>query len=209
MLEEFAGRDHVVCGCATNEESIEDLRDEFPNPHHMAVVNVADNDEVADWIGEILQGGTPDLVVNNAAMINQSLPLWEVDSAEFAQLMQVNITGTFHVIKHLLPAMIEARSGVIVNFSSGWGRSTSPDVAPYCASKWAIEGLSRSLSQELPRGLAVVALNPGIIHTDMLDSCFGASASSFPSPDEWAQRAVPYLLSLDESDNGCSLDIPV
>jgi NAD(P)-dependent dehydrogenase (short-subunit alcohol dehydrogenase family) len=81
-------------------------------------------------------------------------------------------------------------------------------VVPYCASKWAIEGLSRGLAQELPRGLASVALNPGIIHTDMLISCFGASASSFPSPKEWAERAVPYLLGLDATDNGRSVDVP-
>nr|WP_235355260.1 SDR family NAD(P)-dependent oxidoreductase [Aliterella atlantica] len=47
----------------------------------------------------------------------------------------------------------------------GWGRFTSPHVAPYCASKWAIEGLTRSLAQELPTGMAAIPLNPGIIKT--------------------------------------------
>ena len=124
------------------------------------------------------------------------------------RLMEVNISGTYHVIRHFLPPMIEAGSGIVVNFSSGWGRSTSPEVAPYCASKWAIEGLTRALAQELPRGLAAVALNPGIIHTDMLDSCFGASAASFPGPTEWAESAVPFLLSLDANSNGSALDVP-
>lgn len=58
-------------------------------------------------------------------------------------------------------------------------------VAPYCASKWAVEGLSRSVAKELPEGMAIVALNPGVIHTDMLTSCFGTSASLYQDPDTW------------------------
>ena len=94
-----------------------------------------------------------------------------------------------------------------MNLSSTWGHSTAPEVAPYCASKWGIEGLTQSMSQELPSGLAVVAMNPGIIDTDMLQSCFGTGASSFPGPDDWAKKAVDFLLSLDAQDNGKSLAV--
>jgi NAD(P)-dependent dehydrogenase (short-subunit alcohol dehydrogenase family) len=112
------------------------------------------------------------------------------------------------VIRHVVPAMIARGSGVIVNLSSGWGRSTSPEVAPYCASKWAIEGLTRALAQELPRGLAAVPLNPGIIDTAMLRSCFGESASEHPGPEEWARAAIPFLLGLGPKDNGKPLTVP-
>jgi NAD(P)-dependent dehydrogenase (short-subunit alcohol dehydrogenase family) len=78
--------------------------------------------------------------------------------------------------------MIRRGSGVIVNFSSGWGRSVSAEVAPYCASKWAVERLTRALAEELPSGLAAVPLNPGIINTEMLQSCFGADAQNYPEP---------------------------
>ena len=121
--------------------------------------------------------------------------------------MDVNIKGTINVIRHVVPLMLK-RGGVIVNFSSGWGRSTSPKVAPYCASKWAIEGLTRSLAQELPQGLATVALNPGIIHTDMLEICFGSAAASYDTAAAWRSRAVPYLLSLDARHNGQALSVP-
>ena len=96
---------------------------------------------------------------------------------------------------------------MIVNFSSEWGRSTSPEVAPYCATKWAVEGLTRALAQELPRGLAAVPVNPGIIDTDMLRSCFGDSAGHYPDPREWAETAVPFLLGLGPKDNGRPLSI--
>jgi NAD(P)-dependent dehydrogenase (short-subunit alcohol dehydrogenase family) len=103
--------------------------------------------------------------------------------------------------------MIQRGGGVVVNFSSGWGRSADANVAPYCATKWAIEGLTQSLAQELPAGLAAVALNPGIIDTEMLRSCFGGSASSYPDARQWARRAVPFLLKLSARDNGKPLTV--
>ena len=209
MLAEFAAAGHEVIGCATNVEAIEALRAEFSSPHQFDAVDISDDDQVAAWAKRVLaDGDPPDLIVNNAAIINTSTELWNIHPKEFTTLMNVNVTGTYHVIRHFVPGMIEAGTGVVVNFSSGWGRSTSPEVVPYCASKWAIEGLSRGLAQELPRGLASVAFNPGIIHTEMLESCFGGNAASFPRPAGWAKQAVPFLLSLDANDNGRSVDVP-
>ncbi len=111
------------------------------------------------------------------------------------------------MIRHFAPAMVQAGAGVIVNFSSGWGRSTSAEVAPYCATKWAIEGLSRALAQELPKGMAAVPLNPGVIDTDMLRGIFGEAARSYPSAQQWAKLAVPFLLGLGPKDNGKPLTV--
>ena len=98
--------------------------------------------------------------------------------------------------------MIAKKSGLVINFSSGWGREVAKDVAPYCSSKWAIEGLTMALAEELPRGMGAIPLNPGIIDTDMLRSCFGGSASRYPTPTKWAEKAVPYILSLNSRDSG-------
>ena len=104
--------------------------------------------------------------------------------------------------------MIRRAEGVIVNISSGWGRSAAAEVAPYCATKWAVEGLTQALAAELPRGMAAVAVNPGIIDTDLLRTCFGSSAASCPAPEAWACRAVPCLLALGPGDNGRPLTVP-
>jgi NAD(P)-dependent dehydrogenase (short-subunit alcohol dehydrogenase family) len=80
-------------------------------------------------------------------------------------------------------------------------------VAPYCASKWAIEGLTQALAQELPPGLAAIAVNPGVIDTEMLRRCWGDGAASFPDPDAWASAAAPFLLSLSVDDNGRAVSI--
>ena len=127
---------------------------------------------------------------------------------EFSKLIDVNVKGVANVIRAFVPAMVEKGRGVIVNFSSGWGRSTSRDVAPYCASKWAIEGLTKALAQELPPGMAAVPLNPGVINTAMLQICAGADAGNFPPATEWAERAAPFILQLGTKDNGQSLTVP-
>ena len=122
-------------------------------------------------------------------------------------MLAVNIVGTANMIRAFVSAMISRGNGIIVNISSGWSRSAAPEVAPYCASKWAVEGLTQALSQELPPGLAAVAVNPGIIDTEMLRSTWGDSAASFPSPKQWAIKAVPFLLALTTEDNGRALSI--
>jgi len=146
--------------------------------------------------------------LNNAALINENAPLWEILAEDFDSVIDVNIKGTANTIRHFLPAMIERQTGVIVNFSSGWGRSTSAEVASYCATKWAIEGLTQALAQELPRGMAAIPLNPGVINTELLQSCFGSQAQHYPTAEEWAETAVPFLLKLSARDNGKLLTVP-
>jgi NAD(P)-dependent dehydrogenase (short-subunit alcohol dehydrogenase family) len=209
MAEEFIRLGHTVIGCGRSEKEIVRLQTQFPPPHDFAVVDVADDRAVAAWASEILaKHPAPDLLLNNAALINRNAPLWDVPAGEFSDVIDVNIKGVTNIIRHFVPPMLKRRSGVIVNFSSGWGRSTDAGVAPYCATKWAVEGLTRSLAQELPPGMAAVPLNPGIIVTDMLRSCFGGSASAYPAPERWARSAVPFLLNISSADNGQPLAAP-
>jgi len=210
MADEFVRLGHTVAGCGRSSDKIKGLQQQYPKPHDFAVVNVADDDDVRGWAQQVLRShGAPNLILNNAAIINKNAPLWKVPPDEFSDVIDINIKGVTNVIRHFVPAMIERAGGVIVNFSSGWGRSTDAEVAPYCATKWAIEGLTQSLAQELPSGMAAVPLNPGIINTEMLQSCFGGSASVYPSADEWAKKAVPFLLKLGPKDNGRQLTVPL
>ena len=121
--------------------------------------------------------------------------------------VEVNVGGVANVIRAFVPAMITRGTGVIVNLSSGWGRSVSPEVAPYCASKWAIEGLTQALAAELPAGMAAVPLNPGVIDTDMLRQCWSDAASAYPKAGAWAKVAAPFILGLKAEHNGQSLSV--
>lgn len=208
MAEEFIRLGHRVLGCGRSAQAVRELTARHGSEHSFSVVDVADDDAVRKWAEQCLQdAGPPDLLLNNAAVVNRNAPLWKVPAAEFATVIDVNIKGVANVIRHFVPAMVASKHGVIVNFSSGWGRSTDREVAPYCATKWAIEGLSKSLAQELPKGMAAIPLNPGIINTDMLCTSFGVEAAHFPTAETWAETAVPWLLELRPADNGRSLTV--
>lgn len=208
LVDRFIEAGHVVVGCGRSESAIDELKSLYPESHRFDSLSVTDDEVVAAWASEIINTlGPPDLLVNNAAIINRSAPLWELSADEFDEVIDINIKGVANTIRHFVPAMIEAGRGVIVNFSSGWGKSTSPNVAPYCATKYAIEGLSSALAQELPSGMASVALSPGVINTEMLQSCIGEGANQSPGPDEWSRKAAPYILNLSASDNGKSLRV--
>ena len=210
MAQGFIDRGDTIAGCARSSDAIDEWNARTASGlHHFAAVDISQDTHVAAFCADVVEKlGPPDLVINAAALINANAPLWKITAEEFSTVIDVNLKGTANVIRHVVPPMIENGSGVIVNFSSYWGRSTSSEVAPYCATKWGIEGLTSALAQELPPGLAAVAFNPGVIDTDMLRSCFGDSAGSYSGPEAWAEAAVPYLANLSASDNGASVTCP-
>ena len=210
LVTEFARLGHTVLGCGRSPKEIRKLNEHYGPPHDFYAVDVASNDAVKSWASICLTThAVPDLVLNNAAIINRNAPLWEIDARDFSDVLDINVKGTASVIRHFVPAMVKRRSGVIVNFSSGWGRSVDAEVALYCASKWAIEGLTQALARELPSTMAAIPLNPGIINTEMLRRSFGGSAHGYPSAEEWAAIAAPFLLRLGPAENGKSLTVPI
>ncbi len=205
----FAKKGLTVSACGTTAGALASLHSELGQPHLVNHCDVADPASVARFAAAVLERhGPPDLLINNAALINPSAPLWKISEAGFSRLIDVNLKGVHHILRAFLPAMIDRGFGIVVNLSSGWGRSTSPEVAPYCCTKWGIEGLTQALAQELPPGLAAIPLNPGIIDTEMLRSCFGDDAGAYRGPADWAATAIPFLLSLTPAHNGQPLTAP-
>jgi len=208
LAEEFIRGGHTVIGCGRGGEAIFDLRMTYAAPHDFSVVDVALDNKVALWAAKVLENESPpDLLINNAGVMNRLAPLWEQEDREFTKIVDVNVRGVANVIRHFVPAMVTAKKGVIVNFSSGWGRSVSPEVAAYCATKWAIEGLTKALAAELPAGMAAVPLNPGVIDTDMLRQCWADGAAAHPKAADWVKIAAPFILQLGPKDNGRSLSV--
>lgn len=209
MIPRFIDAGWQVAGCGRNEKQVAELCRQFPAPHWFQACDVSRESEVAGFCDTIVkQFGPPDLVLNNAAIINPNAPLWETSAEDFSRIIDINIKGPASMMRHLLPAMLKRDSGVIVNFSSGWGRCTAAEVAPYCATKYAIEGLSMATAQDTGGKVAVIPMNPGIIDTDMLRSTFGSSAGGFPDADDWAARAVPFFIKLGPKDNGKQMTVP-
>ena len=205
LAEWYIAHGHTVAGCGRSTEVME-LRFTHPAPHDFSVVDVAEDTKVRIWADKL--GLVPDLLICNAALMNTPAPLWQVPAAEFSRLIDVNVKGVANVIRHFVPAMVARGSGVIVTLSSGWGRHAAADVAPYCASKFAVEGLTQSLARELPEGMAAVPLSPGVIDTAMLRQAWSDGAAAYPKPDAWAEIAAPFILQLGPQDNGRSLTVP-
>lgn len=207
LAEYYIKAGHTVIGCGRSGPEIFEMRMDYPD-HHFSVVDVSLDNKVALWAVDALEAGeAPDILINNAGIMNRLSPVWEQSDAEFTKLVDVNLRGVANVIRHFVPLMVEAKKGVIVNLSSGWGRSVSPDVGPYCMSKWGIEGLTKALAEELPEGMAAVPLNPGVIDTDMLRACWADGAASSPKAEAWVESAGPYILGLGPKDNGKSLSV--
>ena len=209
LAEAFVAGGHVVFGCARSARALEDLQRDPGPPHLFRAVDVARDADVASFAREVLAlGDAPDLVINNAGLVNAPAPLWEVPAEDLQRVLETNLMGIAHVVRHFAPAMVAAGRGLFVNMSSGWGRSVDAGVAPYCASKWGLEGLTAALALDLPAGVGALALSPGVIDTEMLRVAFGEEAASYEDPRTWARRAAPFILGLDASRSGESLSVP-
>lgn len=203
---EFDYRGWQISGCSRSEDALSSLSNELSNQHHLQKVDVTKEEEVrlfAENTRNLL--GCPSIILNNAGVINRNAKLTDITTEEFTHVLKTNVLGTHLMIRSFLPDMERNGVGLIANFSSYWGQSTAPEVAPYCASKWAVEGLSRALSQEVPVGITVVAFNPGVIDTEMLRSCFGEAASSHEKPNQWAKHAVDKILQISAKDSGSTI----
>lgn len=200
---------HTVYGCGRNGGNVAAVAGDFGAPHNFQCVDVADCRAVEEWVAGIFAGGGPQptRIVHNAGLINRNAPLWEVPPEEFSAVVDVNLKGTYHVLRAAVPHLSRNGGGVLVNFSSGWGRSVARDVAAYCGTKWAVEGLTKALAEELPEGVAAYALNPGVIDTEMLRSCFGDGAASMPDPAGWAEKAGPFIEGLSQKQGAVSVSV--
>ena len=208
LAKQYIKQGHMVIGCGRNANLIGSMSDLYSKNTDFQVVNISNYKKVSSWAQDIINKyGPPDYLINNAGVINKNNYLWNISPDEFSSVIDINIKGVYNTIKEFVPGMIAKGKGTVVNLSSGWGRSTSPEVAPYCSSKWAIEGLSKSLAQELPNRITCVALNPGVIDTDMLRSCWKDQAAQYEDPENWAKRAAPFILNINNNDSGASLTV--
>jgi NAD(P)-dependent dehydrogenase (short-subunit alcohol dehydrogenase family) len=151
--------------------------------------------------------GPVDLLVNNAAVIHEPRPLVDVPLAEWRRLFDTNVLGMVAVLQAYVPDLNARGRGVVCNLSSTWGKSTAPRQAPYCATKFAVEGLSSALAAEVAPGVAVLAVNPGVVATDMLRTCFEGEIAGATAPEACAAAFVRMLRRVTPAWNGRSVDL--
>ncbi len=160
------------------------LQDTFAGiaPERIALIelDVANEAQAAPAVAQAVERfGRIDVLVNNAAygLLGR---LEEVSNADIAQQFAVNVHGVLHMLRAVLPAMRRQRGGHIMNISSIAGLTGFDGASVYCASKYAIEGLTASLALEVaPFGIHVTAVEPGFFRTEFLDPSsvrYGATA---------------------------------
>lgn len=154
-------------------EELEALKKEIESKNVKCLTiygDVSNYEDVENFIKEIIKEfGKIDVLVNNAG-ITKDMLLMRMKKEDFESVIDVNLIGTFNVTKNVIPYMMKARNGKIVNISSVVGISGNAGQTNYSASKAGIIGFTKSLAKEVAsRNINVNAIAPGFIKTDMTD----------------------------------------
>ncbi len=117
---------------------------------------------ISDW-------GRVDILVNNAGIAGRSAPVWELDVDEWQQVIGIDLTGVFLGCRSVLPGMIDAGWGRIVNIASIAGKEGNPNAVPYSAAKSGVIGLTKAVAKEVAtKGVLVNCITPAVIETEIL-----------------------------------------
>ena len=133
------------------------------------VCDVSLEEPVAGLVGKIEESfGRVDVLVNNAGVMTRPAPLEKVEVKKWDYTLAVNLRGPFLVCRLVLPMMMRRGSGSIINVSSTIGRGAYANFSAYAASKWGIEGLTKTLAAEVSsRGIRVNTVDPGFVATKL------------------------------------------
>lgn len=191
LSQALASRGHQVFGCQLSAEAQSASTD---NPA-LFNASVTEAHEMREFARTVMRDGGVDIVVCNAGVINPRQPAWEIAEQEWARVLEVNVLGVVNTMHAFLPMMLDRGQGLFIAISSGWGRSASWGLGPYCASKFAVEGLIGSLAADLPNGVNAIALDPGNgVNTQMLSVCLPDEHQNYIAPQLWAEHAADYIV---------------
>ncbi|RON20601.1 short-chain dehydrogenase/reductase [Pseudomonas brassicacearum] len=167
LAQEALAAGHRVIGTVRSESALQAFEALSPDSVHGVILDVTDFDRIDSVIAEVEATlGPVDVLVNNAGYGHEGI-LEESPLDEMRHQFDVNVFGAVAVTKAFLPYFRKRRAGHILNITSMAGSITMPGIAYYCASKFALEGISDTLSKELrPFNIFVTAVAPGSFRTD-------------------------------------------
>jgi NAD(P)-dependent dehydrogenase (short-subunit alcohol dehydrogenase family) len=170
IARQFADRGARVCLLARNEEELRRAKEQLVRLGAEDVMtilcDVRDAESIRGAVSRIVEErGAVDILVNNAGIIEVG-PLDHMSTEDFENAMATHFWGPLHLMRACLPGMRRRGFGRIVNISSIGGRIAVPHLAPYCASKFALSGLSDAMRAELAHeGIRITTVAPGLMRT--------------------------------------------
>ncbi|ALD47424.1 oxidoreductase [Serratia sp. TSA_130.2] len=175
---------HRVVGTVRNSEALQAFAALDTQRAFGYLLDVTDDERIDEVVGEIESAVGPiDVLVNNAGYGHEGI-LEESPLAELRRQFDVNVFGAVAMIKAVLPGMRQRRRGHIINITSMGSFITLPGISYYCGSKFALEGISETLSKELaPFNLHVTAVAPGSFRTDWAGRSMVRSPRRLPDYD--------------------------
>lgn len=164
IARELARQGASVCITGRDADALERARGELEELAPVAAVraDVSVEEDVRRVVEEAGQLGPVHTLVNNAAARGPTMPAHETPAADFAGVLATNLLGPFLMARHVVPGLIDRGGGAIVNIGSIAGVEAYPLRSAYCASKWGLVGLTRTLAAEAgPHGVRVNLVAPG------------------------------------------------
>jgi len=169
----------IVAIAALDDSALKNASAEFQNAKFKSyAADLADELQIDSVVRSVVRDlGPIDILINNAGISGPTLPAHEVPILDWDRTLNINLRTPFLLSRAVIPAMVERKTGTIINVSSIAGKMAYPLRTPYAASKWGLIGLTLTLAQELgPYNVRANVICPGPTQTEMIDSVITARA---------------------------------
>ena len=207
LVKLFYSKDYTICATGTNSEKLKSLEENFPERLKCIRCDLSDHSQIEDLVQKAnkFYGGT-NILINNAGITKDNIFI-RMKENEWDDVINLNLNSNFKLTKLIIKEMIKLKWGRIINISSDAAKLGNPGQTNYVASKAAIEGMTRTIANEVAsRGITVNCIAPGFVKTEILEKVdekrLAMMTEKIPlrrigNADEIASAV--YFLSLEES----------